>query len=114
MEKIDTQALNKKLAEWVWSKNGIEVHGDGKYIYYHTKWHEAEQEWGIEIAPYFTQSLDAIFKWLVPEEAIVILGNESAYIYCVHNGYTEDYWGYDKSLATALGLAIEKLIDSER
>ena len=64
---MNEQELNKKLAEWRWGRDGIEVIEGGKYIYYHTKWHEEEKEWGIELVPDFPNDLNACYEWLVPK-----------------------------------------------
>ena len=86
------QELNKKLAEWA----GL---------------HPRERSDGHTIEridqPNFTQSLDACFKWLVPE-AHNKLGDIKFYNLMAH--WIRDTI-YGKEPALILCLAIEKLID---
>jgi len=61
--------LNKKLAEWRFGIDGVEYgRGNDKslVIYRRVKWINADEEWEIEVLEDLTQSLDACFRWLVP------------------------------------------------
>ncbi len=118
-------SLNKKLADWA----GFRIDVDDGEFYYGTrvKYIYPDGEWD-EFMPDFTNSLDACFKWLVTDGGYddskplkfklgfrmdVIDG-----IYMCWVNYPNSpamKYGHDKeSLALALCLAIEKLIDSEQ
>lgn len=89
------EELNKKLAEWA----GVKPHP-----VYPT---------GYDY-PYFTDSLDACFKWLVPKlESYELKLNYKKHCAWVKlpTKYTE--FGMAETPALALCLAIEKLIDKE-
>jgi len=97
--------LNKKLAEWVGLRLAGELDYTGFYMF-------ADSE-GIAHHANFTESLDACFKWLIPE----------VYKRC-GQGATQallEIWGlyislgaYWRKEAKALCFAIEKLIDIEK
>ena len=108
--------LNKKLAEWAGFKlNSRRLTGD----YYNSP------DGNFMRLPDFTQSLDACFKWLVPEKiSEVTFMYASNCVSCdiedlgsnffeghVNTESIEEAWA--KS-ALALCKAIEKLIDDER
>ena len=42
-------------------------------IYRRTRWTKGDREWDIEVLEDFTQSLDACFKWFVPEGNVAVL-----------------------------------------
>ncbi len=85
MAQTDTQALNKRLAEWAgftWHKKNEYVHGylmhggswcDGHWDYNSKCWYEGtdgeETHFDKDDPPIFTDSLDACFQWLVPKVA---------------------------------------------
>ena len=124
------EELNRKLAEWagfsirsVWDtgfqlfKTPQKPSPDGA----HYDEEEFEENWYKAISTdYFTSSLDACFKWLVPK-----LFHKDIMVRTVHSsgtpsfeGYLHrighgDYWGVAETPALALCLALEKLIDAE-
>jgi len=95
--------LNKKLAEWAglkWKLGDLGGFAD---------------EYGY-LQPYFTQSLDACFKWLVPK-----LGKYPCIKFDFEDGLVFAYvcadddknaYGSAETAALALCLAIERLIDN--
>jgi len=96
---MNKQELNTKLAEWA----GIEVFGidcwyKGKYIG-QTKGDKLE----------FTQSVDATFKWLVPEAMKKLDKNE---VYLLLWSVIKEYVYEGGEVSELLCLAFEKLIDS--
>jgi len=109
--------LNKKLAEWAGFEFKKVKFGD-KVI---PQW-LLEKEWGHWEPPNFTESLDACFKWLVPNVELVSIATRRAYTgpIAVPNGYWATVsigaLAQDEQADTpalALCLAIEKLIDKE-
>ena len=97
MTEQEKQKLNEKLARWAGCEDG--------YI----------TLMGIRYS-YFTNSLDACFKWLVPKLDYFCLQREDAgrgFYADVSIGeqYAEYYQGETQPLA--LCLAVEKLIDEE-
>lgn len=106
---MNEQELNKKPAEWVGVKvecgeTGKPIINDGQMFVCFTR-RDGTEDW--EWRPMFTQSLDAIFKWLVPE-ALKRFG-EVKMLELFMN------WGFGlvdcKEPALALCKAVEKLID---
>jgi len=118
---MNEQELNKKLAEWAgfalvnWER---QVHGIVQpwvsLRYPDNTYHDRND------VPNFTQSLDACFKWLVPQtlELIAKKGYCPPTIKLLHLWYDElanltgDSSNTEQA-ALALCLAIEKLIDKE-
>jgi len=110
---VNEQELNKKLAEWVGLKEN----------HWTKKWFDSPSH-SIGDLPNFAQSLDACFKWLVPKVGIYslwrgrprIMGIPEEVPVSEHNAeaWNDMNYGYahsKESLALALCLAIEKLID---
>ena len=98
------QELNRKLAKWA---GNFDVHYND-YLY-KWRWQAPDGEWDID----FTSSLDACFKWLVPEfrleydeEALLKLLTEWVDEVALH---ISDI----KKAAFYLCRAIEKMIDNE-
>ena len=123
---MDENELNKKLAEWAFGEQGIELgktfHGE-QVIYRRTTCNELDKEWNIEVLqPLFTQSLDACFKWLAPKlEHYSLWSGVSRTMTpptACNNAevWIEHKYGYGDSkdsLALALCFAVEKLIAVE-
>ena len=116
--------LNKKLAEWA----GIRYEPDQdvfKVIFPDGSWYNIGHNWVLdEVEPNFTESLDACFKWLVPElyereYYYELLQWNSRQHKAIINKRTVE-WAVTasdavaKTPALALCLAIEKLIDGEK
>lgn len=113
MEKVDTQALNKKLAQWA----GL-------------CWHEYPMTPSCSVLrcrkcgkvsieednPDFVNSLDDCFKLLVPKitDPYITFQERQAFIWAT-TGTTiiTNTWGRDRKPSLALCLAISKLIDVE-
>lgn len=102
---MDEQELNKKLAEWAGFKplakgNHQHIRPDGTISY------------PFDYTPNFTQSLDACFKWLAPKlnKPLTLYKMATVEFWTVKIGATIQ--SRDDSLALALCLAIEKLIDA--
>lgn len=104
--------LNKKLAEWA----GLFPQPDWRI------WcNEVDKYYDCEVnlftyPPYFTHSLDACFKWLVPKLYHTSLSRSDDSIYIAEaslyeNDLTQEAY-YEGNPALALCLAIEKLIDN--
>ena len=134
---MDTQELNKKLAEWAgwkyleWEADvKDEIHDEPQRMKM-PPWIDPEYEMPHWSPPWFTSSLDACFKWLVPNDKVSIVGVAFRYypggteaIVTIQDeaGFTEykgwvkneepKEYAYEES-ALALCLAIEKLIDGE-
>lgn len=113
---MDEQALNKKVAEWAGFRQ--ELAPDSFRHIYGDIWRFPNSWWAHE-PPNFTQSLDACFKWLVPNLQRVEITQELkqqsyARIVVQPNLKYEDYQEWDDTPALALCLAIEKLIDGEK
>ena len=122
---MNEQELNKKLAEWagfsIWAEwdTGFQLFRtpqkpspDG--VHYDSE--EFEKNYYDPISTdYFTQSLDACFKWLVPKLKGYSLAKPTYTGVNIFMAYYEDnaYEGVDPIASYALSLAIEKLIDSE-
>ena len=114
--------LNKKLAEWRWGKDNLEVSNDGRFIYYHTTWNEGDQEWNIEPVPDFPNDISVCFKWLVPDNCSVCFNHANSSVVCMLTiprvkGYGSNIYvgkAEDKEDALALCRAIEKLMDGEK
>jgi len=103
--KEQEKELNKKLAEWA----GLPY----KPVDFGLPYNEG----GYDL-PDFTQSLDACFKWLVPkiarEVADIDLSTDREAMYKLFSLWIELFWTLREqpiSLALALCLAIEKLVD---
>ncbi|MBA7652587.1 hypothetical protein ES703_60422 [subsurface metagenome] len=105
MAEIDTQALNKKLAEWA----GLDW----------TITFEFEDEYGY-CRPFFTNSLDACFKWLVPKlptgcNVLIYKDCDRPTFYAKIQGFYLDSPMFkgdsNESPALAFSKAIERLID---
>ena len=101
--ELDKKALNKELLLWAGftCNNGVWSYPDGIVV--------------DDGAPFFPESLDACFKWLVPkmEECHISIGTTDGFsvtVYCVHNGHTEDYTAYADNPALALFSAIYGVI----
>jgi len=124
--KMSEQELSKKLAEWAGFEgryvNRYEV-GGGTGVY--AGW---EYPNGVHRLrpPSFTQSLDACFKWLVPEAqkrdinlriVVSVQGLSTTVEIFGSNLFDDDYptkklaWAMDEIPALAFCKAIEKLID---
>ena len=95
--------LNHELLLWVGFTltNGIWVYPDGVTV-----------DNGV---PYFPESLDAIFEWLVPEieERGWFFRITSKYVILDKQGDFHDIRYHDHNAALALCLAIQKLIRSK-
>ena len=120
------QELNKKLAEWAGFEKGEGrkiFRKEGGWVYTETNiWWltpmvgKYRGEW--EHLPYFTQSLDACFKWLVKDNWSVSFNAKRVCLLTIPKA--KGIYGSDvivgkaeqPSPALALCLAIEKLIDS--
>ncbi len=109
MEKADQVRLNHELLIWVGFTltNGVWSYPDGVTV-----------DNGV---PYFPESLDAIFKWLVPkiiggaEYSVIItqnLARSTGYVRPLQGGRQYDATD-NHSPALALCLAIQKLIRSK-
>jgi len=107
----EEKELNEKLAKWAGFKPPHPNCGNPR----HMMEPETEPYAGCVLIPNFTNSLDAIFKWLVPKTQ-----GCSLYYYKSDNkwragvGYNREGGGeeyYDEDPALALCRAIEKLID---
>ena len=99
VEKLDK--INKKLAEWVFpTALDIEV-CDGHILVI------TDKETAV-IEEYFTQSLDACFKWLVPK----VVDEGYLFLSALFDDWLDEL-EEEKEPALALCLAIEKLIDGE-
>jgi len=117
MTEQEKQKLNEKLAEWVGFYFQKLSDLQPKYR------HEGNQAWVYPAGeinrqlPRFTDSLDACFKWLVPK--LYELGFDyslTGYTYHVATIRKESLLYSDtghRTLALALCLVIEKLIDEE-
>ena len=108
------EELNKKLAEWA----GF-TKADIKKRYYFTiggervpKWYPPDSEYSDKL-PNFPNSLDACFKWLVPEYEKRYGIYAKADLLCKWLDLYENNQRYKDKPALALCKAIEKLIDSE-
>ena len=103
--------LNRKLAEWAGftsesrTPNSMWLWTDGDYH---------------NCIPNFTESLDACFKWLVPEllldkkVTITIWNGEKLWYVQLSRPHKFFIVGQAETLALALCLVIEKLIDGEK
>lgn len=111
---MNEQELNKKLAEWVgFHKRQPEISVD---------WWRPDGQYEGSCLPDFPHSLDACFKWLVPklnEQALRIrlinqpVGGNT--FFCAIGGkHLAHGWAEAETLAIALCLAIEKLIDGKK
>ena len=128
---INEQELNKKLAEWVgWTHIPYKKHPDG-YKINDACWLEPDykvftlEHWKFN-PPDFTESLDACFKWLVPEvidnvekdsiEISILCPMVGCEFWVVHirNRQVTIGQASAETMALAFCLAIEKLIDSEK
>lgn len=108
------QELDKKLAEWAGFTQG------GKY-----GWNYPDGSGWTRFLPYFDESLDACFKWLIPKvmkEGYGYVLSDSCgkepHICTFYCGYKEREErqiasGSGATPALAFCLAIEKLIDSK-
>lgn len=105
------EGLNKKLAEWRFPEYiRIEFAKDGSI---NGVMPEGNYHW---ISKPFTQSLDAIFKWLVPKVAFgneirIIIPPNTTQRFLVEIGHQDRV--EERTLSLALCLTIEKLIDSK-
>jgi len=61
----EIQELNEKLVRWLWGQENIEVHGT--FIYRRTRYIQEDEEWDIELTPFFPHDMSACFKHLVPK-----------------------------------------------
>jgi len=112
---MDEQELlkNKKLAEWV---GNIEHDWDGDFC---DNCHESEWEFSDKpCVPDFHESLDACFYWLVPKAVKLLadsdLSTDKEGMVKLFDLWLEEFWTARQapiSLALALSLTIEKLID---
>ena len=107
--------LNKKLAEWA----GFKLHTRKSMVIpdfesYEWEWPTGEREKKL---PWFTESLDACFKWLVPKieglQQIILQPDEDGrwYLGMTVNDKLYENLGFNPALA--LCLAIEKLIEAK-
>lgn len=129
---VDTQALNKELAEWAGWHSEVASMGDGmRYpilLSPDEELVEGQAGYIPDHTPNFTNSLDACFEWLVPKltdldiNARLVLTHQLDYSVSIFfsNPVDDDYptrgvgRGRDgESPALALCLAIEKLIDEK-
>ncbi len=102
--------INKKIAEWV----GFEFDG-GRWYEPNVKHSIVNQYYeNYRFLPDFTTSLDALFKWVVPEiqktneiEIVMPPGDEGRAIVRIGHQESVD----ENTLALALCYAVEKLID---
>ena len=105
---ITEQELNKRLAEWRFPNTKILILG--KHI----------RMWGADALSeieWLTQSLDACFRWLVPNHditCIMFIYTDDDVICKIEIALSKEYEGLAdiEKPALALCLAIEKLIDS--
>ena len=107
---INLIGLNKKLAEWAgftsWNVDGIAISSIDK----------------ITKDLFFTESLDACFKWLIPilptSTGIAITKHmDRPTFYCKISGfyyYSSSYTGTSTTPSMAVCKAIEKFIDTEK
>ena len=104
--------LNKKLAEWAGFREEFELEtGVGFWVYPDGK--------GDNDLPNFPNSLDACFKWFVPDHditCIMFIYTDDEVICKVEVAWNKEYEGVAEigKDALALCLAIEKLIDGEK
>jgi len=118
---MNEQELNKKLAEWAGFtyKFGKEMWNYERYKETNAWW-EAPNGRRFKDLPDFTQSLDACFKWLVPNlfdksYSVIItqdLARAIGYVRLLEEGRQFDATD-NHNPALALCLAIEKLIDNK-
>ncbi len=106
MEKADQVRLNHELLIWVGFTltNGVWSYPDGVTV-----------DNGV---PYFPESLDEIFKWLMPKLKVVVIKLVPTQRGRYGCALTPDGWGVSVSMiadapALALCLAIQKLIRSK-
>lgn len=103
---MNEQELNKKLAEWAGVPlMAVDFGFPSSDVMYEP--------------PNFTQSLDACFKWLVPNHditSIMFLYTDDEVICKVEVAWSKEYEGIANigKEALALCLAIEKLINKEK
>ena len=102
---MGNKALNKKLAEWA----GLDYDASGA-IY-----NPDEGTWCYN---FFTESLDACFRWLVPKilnmgrnVCLMTVGNDWIFIISPNEIYEVDS---AKTPALAICGAVEKFIDTEK
>ncbi len=110
---MDEMELNKKLAEWAGFKQVPRYGGTDMSL---TLWRAPDGNHDYT-PPDFTQSLDACFKWLMPKSVECLRHSrnwdEKGAIHHIFRSWLREYWKGKgvHSLALALCLAIEKLID---
>ena len=113
---MNEQALNKKLAEWAGFHSPFQWKGGVLCDVEDWIYPPSGREMRI---PNFTQSLDACFKWLVPNHditCIMFIYTDDDVICKVEVAWSKEYEGVASigKDALSLCLAIEKLIDSEK
>lgn len=109
--EINKDELNKKLAEWA----GFEYsHSARRKNFFTGEYGRMDKFWVhpegyVSSLPNFTKSLDACFKWLIPELTKRIGWSRTKSLLQKWIGYAE--FDYEKDVL-ALCLVVEKLIDS--
>jgi len=117
---MNERELNKKLAEWAgfYQKTHDNYWGDLTTVWHHVSGRLTDYGYGNSPNIPFTKSLDACFKWLVPQPTDIhfkktteypdhIISEVNCWLYV--EGKMYQGWSYNPALA--LCLAIEKLID---
>ena len=117
---MDEQVLKRKLAEWA----GWKYKADSPYSRETSYGWQAPNDWLWQNSPPdLTNSLDACFKWIVPENCSVCFNHMKGNVVClltipkgtgIYGSYVISSGKVSKGEdALALCLAIEKLIDGE-
>lgn len=114
--------LNKKLAEFVWGEDGIEIYGAGEFIYYRTTYNEPDREWNIKRVPDFEHDPNACFEHLEPElyrrgfryQLTRVQDGHKAIIFGTSKTWAKIVaLGFDEKPATAFSKAVEELMEKK-
>ncbi len=114
---MNERGLNKKLAEWAGFKKADSSWVDGIWKYPFDGTGHGIVDQSYQKLPDFTQSLDACFKWLVPEAVELLNKNydwdKKGCLNRILKDWQRIYWNSKGILSYALSLClvIEKLID---
>ena len=115
MKEIDTQKLNKKLAEWAGFRMGVSPYNDACLYYPDGSW-SRDEDMDSDSVLFFTNSLDACEEHLFPKlwelgVTSIVFGKDYC---CLEFGYSKSSILEEaKPLALALCLVTARLIDEK-